>query len=248
MKRHLLAAGALTLALATSTCGEDTGQFLVIQNQVPSPACEIPGTRTGVYQGEGTLDVALVEPSDTTAYFLFPLFQNNLRARGEEGAIEPNRLIMRAFEVDIELGDTPPAEIAALFNNLRTTPDGTRLLAYDEPWSGSIDPGGGTASAYLRAFPADLARQIRSTGVLARQAFLRVFVNMRMVAETSEGTVKSDAFRYPLLICEGCLVNNRGTCPAMPLNLGNPCNLAQDQFVDCCVGAAGLVCPATAAN
>ena len=73
-------AGAIALVfIGATSCGDQSGQVFVVQNQVPAAdSCLIPGQKTGVYQGEGTLDVALVGDTTATAYYLFPLLQNNL--------------------------------------------------------------------------------------------------------------------------------------------------------------------------
>jgi hypothetical protein len=70
---------------------------------------------------------------------------------------------------------------------------------------------------------------------------------VQALGTTNNGaSMTSDPFNYPLQVCSGCLIGNEGPCPfkSQPTNLGNPCNPAQDQVVDCCTLNGALICPA----
>ena len=64
-------------------------------------------------------------------------------------------------------------------------------------------------------------------------------------SNTVNGSIESDDFHYRITVCDGCLVGNTGMCPFLvpPANLGNPCNPAQDELVDCCTTSGNLICP-----
>jgi hypothetical protein len=219
------------LLAALASCGAQPGELVFVQNQVPEPGCVIPAALGNLYRGQGTLDVSLVEDGAHAGYKLFPLLQNNMRQLGRP--VEPNRLFVRAFRVELELDEAPQA-VASLF------PHGP----YDERWAGTVEPGGGLLATGMNAFPADLARKIRATKALEAQTFMRVFVKVAALATKIDGTeIESDTFRYPLRICQGCLVAAVRPCPAAPRSLGNECNVAQDNPVDCCVADNRLICP-----
>jgi hypothetical protein len=234
----------LTAALAglLGACSNDSGgRFFIVQNQVPQAGCVINTNRT-IYEGEGTLDLSLVG-NDTFAYLLFPLIQNDFPAVGMAGAPEPNRMFVRAFRVVVEPGAGAPGKVNDLFAHLGDT--SPALLEFQEPWAATIEPGGGLLAAGVGAIPGELARQLLNTHVLDTIPRVPLTIRLRAVGKRQDGELESDEFVYPLKACDGCLANVVGTCPHASVNLGNPCNPAQDAPVDCCQAGAELVCPAT---
>ena len=60
---------------------------------------------------------------------------------------------------------------------------------------------------------------------------------------------ESPSFRYPVEVCEDCLVTTYPSCGALPttIHAGGECNLYQDFALDCCVNSGGeTICPAMA--
>lgn len=233
---------AMTIAvamLAASACGGPTGNFYVVQNQVAGPGCTIPGNEGGLYLGQGTLDV---RASTGAGYVLFPLLKNDLPAEGTNG-VEPNRIALEGFDIDVELVDGPAAAYD-FFANLAAEPSTAPLMRYREPWSGSVEPGGGTTGAWTVAFPSEAARLLRDAQVLGNDGEARVEVRVRATGRTLSGSLKSDPFKYPLRICDGCLIHSTTACPAKaPVLQGGMCNPGQDAPVDCCTSGADLICP-----
>src|ERR1700742_4844373 len=87
---------AATLPLTVAACGRVPGQFEILNDQVPSPAmCTVP-VNAALYQGKGTLDLSIVRGDFDSAYFFFPLMQNNL-PRGSTGTIDPNQIQLSGF-------------------------------------------------------------------------------------------------------------------------------------------------------
>ena len=241
--RHLLALAAVTLAVAVTACGRVPGQFEILNDQVPLAGCVIP-TNPGVYQGEGTLDVAVAQQSFGSAYFFFPLIENNLPA-APSGSIDPNQIQLSGFQVDIT--NIPGAGLPAPIQNVL---DNAGALAhYQVPWSGGVDAGGGHLSAAVSAFPVALAQQMAAAGGLGSDPSNVVQLNISALGTTNNGQhMTSDPFHFPLHICSGCLVANSGNIPACPFSApaeftGNECNPAQDGVVDCCTQNGSLVCP-----
>jgi hypothetical protein len=243
------ASSLLLLAVGLAACGRIPGQFEILQNQVPQPGCVIPATEGNVYRGDGTLDLALVQPGATSAYYVFPLVKNNLPGSTGDGP-DANEIDVKSFAVDIspyQQGTVPPA-VQALFNNLNSSPGSNdhALLHYSLPWAVTIGSGGSVAATIVGAFPVDLAIRVLATGeVGVSPTSMLVNLRIRVFGTTNTQTVESDPFDYPLYVCAGCLIANVAPCPftSSPGNTGNECNIAQDSYVDCCSLNDELICP-----
>jgi len=239
---------AVTLSLGFAACGRTPGQFEILNDQVPittGGGCSIPVNPT-VYQGEGTLDLSIVRPDFGSAYFVFPLIENNLPA-SSSGSLDPNEIQLSGFQVDIKWIDALPA---ATIQKVFSDNAGGALVHYQIPWSGGIASGGGQLSAAVAAFPVGLAQQLAAAGGIGADPSLTVELQIQALGTTNSGTsMQSDPFKFPVQVCNGCLVANVAPCPftAAPSNPGNSCNPAQDLLVDCCTDNGALVCPATVA-
>lgn len=226
-------------------CGGESEQFSILQDQVPSEDCVVNTERT-LYAGEGLLDLLLVGPTTPFAYQLYPLLQNNLPGEGNSAAAQGNRLFVRAFRVRVEPGPGSPAKVTQLFEKLAGAEQTASLVAFQESWAGTIDPGGGLLAASVTAIPGELARQIRNTKVLETTQFVDLVVRVRAVGQRRGTDIESQEFVFPIRACEGCLIASLSECPMTPKNLGHACNVAQDRPVDCCSEGADLICPSKA--
>jgi hypothetical protein len=226
-------------------CNGPSGQFYVVQNQVPNAGCVIPAGEGALYKGEGILDIRVPVTASDGAYLLFPLLKNDLPVSGD--GVEPNRIALAGFEVDLRFVDGP-SEAGDFFAQLAADPSTEALVRYQSPWSGSVSPGGGTTTAVTAAFPGDTARRLRDTDILRDGSYARVDALVRAFGNKLDGRIKSDVFTYPIRICDGCLINRITTCPASPPILtGGVCNPGQDAPVDCCTQGVDLICPAPSA-
>jgi hypothetical protein len=243
-----LALSLIALALGVGACGRVPGQFEIVQNQVPTPGCLITTSET-LYRGDGTLDLALVQPGSLAAYIIFPLLRNNLP--GSTGGPDPNQIEVNSFAVDIgesKFGSLP-AGVKALFQTLEQNGPGSpeyALLHYSAPWQLSLASGGGTAASHVAGFPIDLAARVAATGAVGvSRTSMLVNIKVRAFGKTNTQSMESDPLDYPVYVCNGCLVANVLTCPypSAPANEGNPCNVSQDNFVDCCSLNGQLICP-----
>jgi hypothetical protein len=246
MTRLSVVAAALSGLLCA--CSDDvSSRFFILQNQVPTAGCKISASRSDVYQGEGRLDVSLVSPGSTFAYELFPLIQNSFPSAGGMSANEPNRLFVRAFRVRVEAGDGAPQKVYDFFNKLAQSDQTSGFLEFQQPWAGTIEPGGGLLAAAVGVIPGEVARQLRATRALDTTS-VPLLVHLKAVGKRQDGEVESGEFTYPIQACDGCLGVNLGSCPATPVNMGNACNIAQDATVDCCTRGVELTCPARPAE
>jgi hypothetical protein len=245
-RRHvsmsLSAAAILGAALFLGSCGTPPGQFIIIQDQVPQNGCVVPADLSAVYRDSGDLDISLVDDDADTGYLFFPLMQNNAPA-ATGGGIDPNRIALSEFQVDLSVADDAPGPIVSLFNQ----PPRPDLIKFSVPTSGSVASGGGNTSGTVNAVPAELAREIRGTKnvLLSPGDFFYLTATVRVQGKTLTNTVTSDAFHFPIRVCNGCLASDLGICPLAQAgnDNGNPCNIAQDQSVDCCELGSALVCP-----
>jgi hypothetical protein len=234
----------LLASIGTAGCGEES-RFFIVQNQVPAEGCVVPGGRTDAYRGEGRLDVALIGESQTSAYRLFPLLQNDLPPAGGKGAAEPNRLVIKGFRVRVSLAPEAPAAARQMFDAMAADETGRRFLSYDEPWSGTLEPGGDTMSAGVTAVPGEIARRLRASGVFDTAPVVNLVASVRALSERTAGDLESTELRYPIAVCKGCLVAFGGSCPLAERRFaGNACNIAQDEPVDCCMQDGVPRCPA----
>jgi hypothetical protein len=231
-----------------AACGRVPGQFEIVQNQQPLAGCAIDTSPT-TYTGDGTLDLQLVQGGARSAYLAFPLVRNNLA--GSSSGPDTNQIQMDSFAIDIgpsKFGALPP-NVATLFDTLEHAAHNSAdyaLLHYSVPWSATIGSAGGTAATLVGAFPVDLARRVADTGdVGVSRSSMVINAHIRAFGKTDTQDVESDPFDFPIYVCSGCLIANVLTCPypVAPKNTGNPCNVAQDDFVDCCSLNGALVCP-----
>jgi hypothetical protein len=234
--------GGIALGLALTGCSADSDRFFIVQDQVPTASCRVGPERT-TYRGDGTLDLSLVGSDSPSGYQLYPLLQNDLPLVAEQNASQPNRLFVRGFRVRVEPGQGAPARVTQLFDKLAA--DGSTLLAFQEAWSGTLEPGGGVLPAHVTVIPGELARQLRATNVLETTTFVNLTVRVRAVGRRRDGELESQEFTFPVRACQGCLVARLSPCPYTPANRGHACNVAQDEPVDCCQTGNALVCPAT---
>ena len=242
--------GIPALALLTvvtsglAACGRIPGQFEIVNDQVPMSGSCIIGVDETVYQGQGTLDLTLVRQGAQSAYFVFPLLKNNLDASSSGG--DANQIFLSSFAIDLTpLGQLPMGSESAFTGANDPGSADYALFHYQTPWSGSIPSGGSKISAIVPSFPVALAEKILSTQAIGPAPALWVNAKLRAFGSTANQNMESDPFTFPISICAGCLVANVLPCPytVAPTFLGNPCNPAQDDPIDCCQSGSDLVCP-----
>jgi hypothetical protein len=227
--------GALS-SLAGCSGGTPAGTFIIVQNQVPNNDCTIPATLGTVYSSQGLVDVRLAQ-----GYWLFPLLQNDFP--GPVGtAVDGNRIALSGFDVDIEPAPGVDDAVSQMITALRP-PDGpiSPLVQFSALTSGSVASGGGNTSSSVNVLPGGLQDMLRGTN-LSTHAWIIASVRARG-GNLGLGTVRSDAFRFPIEVCDGCLIHDQGVCST---DTGAPavCNLGQDDVVGCCEQAGQFVCPA----
>ena len=101
------------------------------------------------------------------------------------------------------------------------------------------------AATIVGALPVALASRILATGDIGvSPSSLLLNLRIRIFGTTNTQDIESDPFDFPLYVCSGCLIANLLPCPFNGAgNDGNECNVAQDNYVDCCSLNDQLFCP-----
>lgn len=211
-------AAALSLAavLASGCVGERA--FFISSNY---SQCVPAGTESAVGLSAGTLDL-----KGQQGYLFYPELRNDMLATAQsDGEPERNRLILRRFEVDLDLG--------ALGSNVGVP---SQLTSFAVPATGLIEPGGALLVAGVPLVPAALAtilagKQLPIGGGL-------ITAKVQAVADHNGSDLKSLEFEYPIQVCSGCLmsVDPAAACPSIrpAAATSNSCGLPQDDKVFCC--------------
>jgi hypothetical protein len=231
----LLSACVLLLLVG---CGRVQGQFIVLQNQVPQTGCSVPAEPSSQYRPDGVLDVSIVNNKATAGYLVFPLLENDLPG-SPKGQVDGNRIALSNWVVSVGVNPnyTPPGIVSA-FNQ------DASLTSYTLPTSGSVASGGGHTASVVDVFPPELVGEVSNAMANGGGSFT-AYATIHAIGNTINGSIQSDDFVFPISVCSGCLIGNQSMCPfrSPPANLGNPCNPAQDDIVDCCTVSANLFCP-----
>ncbi len=238
---RLLAMSSLLSSLAALGCGRVPGQLVFLHNQTPDQGCSISADEGHPYQGTGLVDASLVRAGAESGLWVFPLLKNNLPPSSE--GPDPNQIFISSFAVDIGFLSGPQS-LATFLSGLDAG-DTRALFHYKTPWSATITSGGGTLATAVAALPTDLAAQLAAHPDVGVTPTLWLNVQIRAFGSSTTQDFESDPFNYPVALCKGCLVANVQPCPyhAAPANPGNPCNIAQDAPVDCCLSGNDLICP-----
>lgn len=222
----MAAAFSLTAVLASGCVGERA--FFISANYsqcVPGDAENAVGLSVGTLDTQGAPWIV----SSGRGYLLYPELRNDMLASaGTDGEPERNRLILRRFEVDLDLG--------VLGQGVGVP---AQLTSFAVPATGLIEPGGSLLVAGVPLVPAALVdilsrKQLPTGGGL-------ITAKVQAVADHNGSDLKSLEFEYPIQICSGCLMvsNVAADCPpTQPAATSNACGHPQDDKVFCCANGA----------
>ncbi len=229
--------GTAGLALGAGACVDtnaDSG-LRIIANSAPGDLCVVdPSALT--FQDDGIIDA-----NSFFGYLFTPIVTNDLVTFGDE-LTAPKTIYVTHARVDIKFYDPS-------FNDL---PVDRGLVHFQVATSGSIEPNGGRVGLSFEVVPVDLLAAIGDqlpdpmNGVPPSRTTLDVSV--QLVGTHGGDEVVSNVFRYPVEVCDGCLVANVGACTLLPegfeAQTGGVCNTLQDGVLECCDSSGALVCPA----
>ena len=232
MRRTALIAALLASAVLSSACVDEARIFYIRQNQVPSSGCQI-STTTTIYNPMGLLDISV-----EMGYWFYPLLENALTTTSGDGEPERNALILKGFEVQLDLQGM---ENTAGWNIKQ------EQLKFWLPASGYLGPGGKLAGR-IKVIPDWLAKEMRKPIKAQQQpgGWPVVYAIITAVAAKTGSEVESATFVYPIEVCNTCLVDMRSKCLEDVTKdktvLSNYCGLPQDQPVTCCPFKKGFSC------
>jgi len=215
---------SLALALALPGCVDDYGSFYITKARAADPGCVTPQPATGgIFLPKGLLDV-----SQKRGYLMFPQVENHMASTSGTAGVELNRVAMREYRVAIDLGEVPGSY-----------PE--HLTKYTELTSGTLEPNGQVVS-WLNAVPDGLAAALAT--VIPAAVRPTIVAEVRAFGVRSGSDVETPPFRFPIELCNGCLVDLRPTCPTDETTTTvhkNACGRPQDELVTCCPTAQGGV-------
>ena len=269
MKQHavvsamkmVLGVAVASALVAAGGCVQNSGLLVILQNQQPisdetTQMCSAGATASAVVVGTGVLDLETsTPPAAAPAYIAYPLVQNALPARAANaGEFEPNAVFIDGVRGTI----VPPPGLSM------TWPTGCAADFY-WPSTATLLPGAmmGMTAQVIRPCQSNAIHDLFATGDLPSDLGQQVLftVEMRVVGRLTSGSeIDSDAFRFSVRACIGCLQTGipgnaqlnfpaRPSCSAAPKpnpDHHNPCNPAQDYGpLLCCTGDMNqIVCPA----
>jgi hypothetical protein len=231
-------------ALLVGCAAQGDEGFVVLNNSVPDSSCALSGTKDQAFLSNG--HILTISPA---GYQLFPLLESRIDVA--DGQDPTTRTIdIRGARIDLSIESVQLTNATGQISNIteqqRSMVD-PLLLKFKQLRSGSLPPLG-TANIGLEVVPWSLIPQIsRGITLAAGDRFRAIVVaTVVMYGEMGGDEVTSDRFVYPIEICNDCIANVVGPCPAAVMVAGNPCNPYQDGTVTCCTDQMNrLVCPAS---
>ena len=232
---------ALAFALFTAACtAQDNITFAIIKNQVPEEGCIIPTSDDGLYISTGRLDVSELPGGIANPGYVFtPLVRNG----ASSVAGNPNENVIFLGGADVELlAGTTQASLQLLEQLASAGMDKRTQLV-----SGSVSPGGTAAMGFF-AIDADQTAAI--AGFLAPGEQVQVVARISIFGRIDGSEIVSSNFDYPITVCNGCLLQDLGSCatfpPTQPIGEGGACSPLQDSVLSCCTSSTGggVICPA----
>ena len=216
----------VALTLGASACVEDDTSFYIKGMRAPESGCATPAPGGTTFVGTGQLDVAA-----KFGYLAFPEVLNALGSStvNQPGQPENNILQMRSYRISLDTSEIPASFPAAL-----TT------LSF--PTSGSIQPNGAMVTP-IQVISNELAALLADT--VPKGVQRTVYASVHAVATMTGGEKESALFVFPVIVCNGCLVEflTGQPCPAPNESTAkfktNTCGLPQDEPVTCCTETSG---------
>ena len=226
MSWKIAAAGLLALQVG---CVDAGSSIQILRNQAPDEGCVVPTSETALFYSRGVIDVAA-----TRGYLFTPLIKNLAvtSATADRTAFVEGANVDLVFATDLY----SEAELSSLKEQ--------GLSFFRQSFSGNIDPGG-VASFAFEIIPKGMLDSL--AGKISAGETTQVVAEVEVIGRQAGGDVSSSVFRYPIDVCNGCLVNNLGSCSTLEsdaTNTGGACQSLQDGIVDCCDDNGTQVCPA----
>jgi hypothetical protein len=212
MKKLWTLAGLISCLMVGASCVEETGQLLVLRNDLRSTGqCNPTPTQEGAGLSRGTLDIML-----SNRYVMFPVVLNTMKpsssvtvgsAGGAAGGGGAGGIANVQTEGNIVNLESATVSIIAPSTIQFPVPQGVEI-----PTSGAVFPED-VISTGLEVISPVLGDAIRASSdfytgtAFKRGTVITVLVEVKFKGSSSSGTeVESNEFTFPLDICAGCLL------------------------------------------
>jgi len=228
-------------------CADTGGQtLLILNNSDPGAGCVVTPTEGSHFLPSGRIDaLGVTMHNSTIGYLATPTIKN--LADSQDGKLTTERtVILHGARIDVSVGNHPDGT-PILDATATASLDALNALKYTAPFAGSIAPDGALAGVAFEAVPAAVIAAIGPTLAVGENALVTTSFSV-FGKTTSGGNVESDAFDYPVTVCNGCLFTDLGSCVGLvdgDYPAGGVCGTFQDGASACCTTSTGLfVCPA----
>jgi hypothetical protein len=233
----------LTIALAATlgACAATNGDegILITKNIAPGDGCTFTSDETEQFISHGMITV--LSPQ---GYMINPQMVSRITALDDQ--IEQRTVIVQGARIDIAFADTTlfsTTELAEL--------KATGVTHFESAFSAPLRPNGGVTDAGFDLFGRDLIDAVVAKAGLPTSNIpfrTELIATLTVFGDLAGDEVTSQEFKYPVTLCDHCIINDLGACSSVPttatVRQGHPCGRFQDETVDCCETPDGLLCPA----
>jgi hypothetical protein len=234
-------------AAALGGCAADNGDegIFLLANIAPGAGCTFSASITEPFFSHGQYSV-----HSPTSYRFHPQMRSKITSTAaQENA---RTIIVEGARVTLEFPDES-VFTGAQQEDLRNR----GIMRFSSLFSAPLAPNGGLADGAFDLITTALLDELiaaKGNGILAADApsfRAEAVATVVVYGDMSGEEQTSQEFKYPVTICNDCVVRELGACP-LPMgtvltNVGNSCNPYQDGTADCCRMGADVVCPAIVA-
>ncbi len=222
MRTRIVPVLILLVTGLTTACAENSASLVIVQNQSPTDGCEASATATDAFLSHGIMDLGASRYGIDPQYIGWLVVANNLVSTVESHGIELNTVEIKEAQISLNLGsDTLDSAY-------------TKFADY----TFVAIPPGENRSVQVNLIPPNVAGRM----TLAEGQYIEATATVQIVGERGGTDIKSNSIKFPITICNGCLVENIGPCDSAtfpdPVLEGHSCNKSQDEPLHCCYDSA----------
>ncbi len=230
----------VALAACTASTNSDAA-MIVLQNMAPpiTGICSFTPTI-----GQAGLSSGLWSIGSFSPYILNPLIQSRVTA--VMGSELERTITLQGADVHVTVQSASVATSTGTTNpTITLSPTDSAFKAL---FAGTVAPNGGLTALGMNLLPTTILDEIsQQTGASSSNSVhVTLLADIDIYGTMGGGRVDAVPFQYPVTVCNDCIVDVIGTCPVTgAVATGNPCNIFQDEPVDCCTESTGkITCPA----
>ncbi len=218
MKTLPLLFSLLFAVLLLGSCAENSSSLVIVQNQSPSSGCEASNAAEDSFISHGIMDLGSAAFGIDPQYIVWLVVENHLKSTESSHGIELNNVEMVKAEISLN------AKGSGLDSAFSKFADNTFVTI----------PPGESRSVQVGLIPPNVAGRMS----LGAGRYLETTAKVRLVGERGGTEITTNTIRFPITICNGCLLENIGPCDSATFPetvfTGHTCNKSQDEKVHCC--------------